>query len=444
MATRFNQSIQRIALHGEAIYPYTNVNDWINFFVTDSYVRTSGANANYKFLKASGSPIPPVPMTLLHEKRMTGVYSFENHFPDDDATLTFIGTGIAYEQLGLPNLGSDVIPDMVTRASTQAENKFRKKAASAFASASIGTALGEYKQTASLVATNIERLARAANAIRRMDFGGLYSALDLSGQDRKRARKTLTEARIIPPVKRVSAIWLELQYGWKPLLHDIYDTCMLLNEQWVRGFSAHPLHASATSYEVVELVSSPGVDRMGAGIFDVKVKMGGTLYREDPASQGLAAAGLNNPASIAWELVPYSFVVDWFLPVGDYLKARTELDGTVLRNGYKSTKIKVRSKGHFTFVKSPIEYSVLTGGDPVAAYEGQKYSLELVTGVPEVKPPSLRDWLSSTKSPVTRIANAASLLLVLLPNRLPDALKPGVPQPPEPWYYQYRRKVARA
>jgi hypothetical protein len=32
--------------------------------------------------------------------------------------------------------------------------------------------------------------------------------------------------------------------------------------------------------------------------------------------------GLLDPASVAWELLPYSFVVDWFIPIGQYLAAR--------------------------------------------------------------------------------------------------------------------------
>jgi hypothetical protein len=31
--------------------------------------------------------------------------------------------------------------------------------------------------------------------------------------------------------------------------------------------------------------------------------------------------GLNNPVGIAWELIPFSFVVDWFVPVGKWLTA---------------------------------------------------------------------------------------------------------------------------
>jgi hypothetical protein len=35
------------------------------------------------------------------------------------------------------------------------------------------------------------------------------------------------------------------------------------------------------------------------------------------------ALGLINPASVVWELVPYSFVVDWFVPVGGFLSSFT-------------------------------------------------------------------------------------------------------------------------
>lgn len=45
--------------------------------------------------------------------------------------------------------------------------------------------------------------------------------------------------------------------------------------------------------------------------------------------------GLLNPLEVIWELVPLSFVADWFLPIGDYLSALdapfrfTHIGGTV-------------------------------------------------------------------------------------------------------------------
>jgi len=34
-------------------------------------------------------------------------------------------------------------------------------------------------------------------------------------------------------------------------------------------------------------------------------------------------SGLTDPASVLWELTPYSFVADWFIPIGNYLAARS-------------------------------------------------------------------------------------------------------------------------
>ena len=41
----------------------------------------------------------------------------------------------------------------------------------------------------------------------------------------------------------------------------------------------------------------------------------------------LGQLGFDNPALIAYELMPYSFVVDWFYNIGDYLQSQTALAG---------------------------------------------------------------------------------------------------------------------
>ena len=58
----------------------------------------------------------------------------------------------------------------------------------------------------------------------------------------------------------------------------------------------------------------------------------------------IANTGLLNPLSVAWELVPYSFVADWFLPVGSYLNNLDYDLGLRFLKGWITTKTLV--SGH--------------------------------------------------------------------------------------------------
>lgn len=78
--------------------------------------------------------------------------------------------------------------------------------------------------------------------------------------------------------------------------------------------------------------------------------------------------GLMDPELVAWELVPFSFVIDWFAPVGSWLEARafaSSLKGLFVTTdfqkvhcgGFKQAKFRDESLG-LTSVMSPV-----SGGD---------------------------------------------------------------------------------
>jgi hypothetical protein len=53
----------------------------------------------------------------------------------------------------------------------------------------------------------------------------------------------------------------------------------------------------------------------------------------------LAQTGFTNPANVIWELVPFSFVVDWFIRIGDYLNACTKLDNLTVTSVSRTVSI---------------------------------------------------------------------------------------------------------
>jgi hypothetical protein len=52
-----------------------------------------------------------------------------------------------------------------------------------------------------------------------------------------------------------------------------------------------------------------------------------TATIEDKRRRTLQELGLLNPGNLAWNLLPYSFVADWFFGISDYLAGSTALQG---------------------------------------------------------------------------------------------------------------------
>jgi hypothetical protein len=112
----------------------------------------------------------------------------------------------------------------------------------------------------------------------------------------------------------VSGRWLEMQYGWRPLVDQCYQAGKALAAQTgprVLRFYASVGNRSAT-YNGSQ---SPSIYT-----YPVSVTYGKRIHAELYEDVGLSRSlGLVDPAAIAWEVVPYSFVVDWFIPIGTYL-----------------------------------------------------------------------------------------------------------------------------
>lgn len=153
------------------------------------------------------------------------------------------------------------------------------------------------------VATSVLQLYRN---VRRGNWGEALRSLGRStagtAQKSRNSRVSLSDA---------SDFWLSIQYGWKPMLNDIYAAA-----KWLE-YRANP--SRATRYHVgrqyvSEEVLSPGENQSYRW---QKRRQYRLVLTESPTEA--RSLGLLNPASVAWELLPFSFVVDWFIPIGTYL-----------------------------------------------------------------------------------------------------------------------------
>lgn len=138
-------------------------------------------------------------------------------------------------------------------------------------------------------------------------------------------------------VKTAGQAWLEYIYGWKPLISDIHAAADESLRFVLNRYSTIKGHGLFTDTRYLTL--SDGMSYIGRNI-PVKIKNAVTieLTLDNRKTMDWSRWGSFNPISIGWELMPYSFVVDWFFNVGQFLRnAETALlYGSAVTDGFIS------------------------------------------------------------------------------------------------------------
>jgi hypothetical protein len=174
----------------------------------------------------------------------------------------------------------------------------------------LGVSLGESKEAFQMIGDSATKIFNAYRKVRRGDFWGAASTLT--------GFRGVRKSTAWSPGKDVASNWLQLQYGWLPLLKDVENGAQFLAHHYNVPLQKVVKVSARTKTNYGASSTSPA----NVGVLDIfhlqKVNIKAILREKDV----VALAGLTDPLSIAWELTPYSFVVDWFIPIGNWLQAR--------------------------------------------------------------------------------------------------------------------------
>lgn len=167
--------------------------------------------------------------------------------------------------------------------------------------------LGEANQTLNLIGDSAIKIAKAFMAFKHGRPGDAASIL-VGTRNLKRPRTHKAKA---------GSNWLELQYGWLPLLSDIRE-----GAQQVAYHLSSPMRRRyrATASQKIVGPRGPGTYWEYAECSSVYRKQI-IAYASEPPTVA-QYSGILDPELVLWELTPFSFVADWVAPFGDYLSAR--------------------------------------------------------------------------------------------------------------------------
>lgn len=186
------------------------------------------------------------------------------------------------------------ISDLVTEVSTKCLSERGKADNNLFES------VAEYKQTLSML---------------RRPQDSLFRYLNKAGE---RTRKLSPESA-----------WLAYRYGLKPLIKDVQGIIEGLGKAVGNKRSTTRARGAIQRSEIVTANYTLGpvtlrIDKQVVDSLEVRA-MSLDEYVADTASNiGFTTKGL---LTLPWELVPYSFVADWFVNIGDFLNALAPAPG---------------------------------------------------------------------------------------------------------------------
>lgn len=239
----------------------------------------------------------------------------EENMSGDRAFLTSLGSTMFGD--GFPGLSVHV-----AAAQLQAYERLK---GSVNEQAQLGAAIAECEQSLKMIIARGGQLVSLIRAVRKLDFVTAGSII-----------RKATIPKGVSVKKSFANNWLEYSFGWRPLIQDVYSACEVLSSP-IKSIrpratgSSGPLDWRQTSGSIAS-----GFYSEDARNFVIKAVTGCEVTVNNPNLFLLNNLGLANPGTVLWEVIPFSFVVDWFFTVNSFLSSGTDWLGLGMNSAYNT------------------------------------------------------------------------------------------------------------
>lgn len=273
--------------------------------------------------------------------------------------------------------------------------------------ASLAVSLAEANQSKQMIVQRATQLWQFTKAVKRGRLGDAATILnrDIEADRRRLLSKRERYGALHPEAKTLfererdqtrkwAGRWLEYQLGWTPLVNDIYNAVKVIQAPLKSTFvRANALdwtgvfwHSPHTEYR--NPTTCPGTTFIVSGCSRSAVNsvaMGCEVSVSNPNLWLANQMGVTNPLMVIYELVPFSFVANWFVNLEQMISSITDWHGLSITNAWNSQ----RQTGVFNYYYSSSDcYFFSYGGATMRGYNYRqdgllaKYtSLERKTGL---------------------------------------------------------------
>jgi len=299
--------------------------------------KTHTVTSGYHYKVAHGYKLPELTYSMRKLVDDSSWWKYSNVLAGFD-NGSFTGSNSFVTGCGIP-----IYTDPTSSANSKALQKFFSNADSK--QSNVGVTMAELPRTVALIGDTATRLYNMYKRLKRFDVRGAFAAIGYHHPklEKKITRRSRSLPRTLPGRDEfASSAVLELQYGWKPLLSEVHNALVDVAERFLKDDRDIMIRGGGSSNGEWQTSPRSNPSTLGTTIVRSnsvnKCRVGYLCFAQIIKADRRTAAGIGsqNPLEIAWELLPFSFVADWFMPIGAWVDSLGALEGLSFIQGSKS------------------------------------------------------------------------------------------------------------